>query len=95
MLTKEIIINGQTVKGHEIQLKNAKFISIIAKNGYIMCGYLNMDTANKFSDCAVIIKGVNSIDEMLTKEVFSISKTSDAIGVKPGMTGLDAIKLML
>jgi uncharacterized protein YunC (DUF1805 family) len=60
-----------------------------------MCGYLNIESADKFNDSAAIIKGVNSIEELLEKPVSLTSKGAQKAGIKPGMTGLQAISMML
>ena len=32
-------------------------ITIVCKKGYLMCGYLNLEAAEKFGDAAVLVSG--------------------------------------
>jgi len=95
MIERDILINDKVIKGYEIELPNAKLILLAAPKGYVMCGYLNIEASDKFNDCAAVVKGVRSIDELLAKEVFSVSVAAGKKGIKPGMTGLEAISLMI
>lgn len=95
MQTKDISIKGEIVKGYQIDLPNARLIAIVAKNGYLMCGYLNIEASDKFNDCAAVVKGVSSIDELLSKEVSAVSSAAMEKGIKPGMLGFNAISLMI
>jgi uncharacterized protein YunC (DUF1805 family) len=60
-----------------------------------MCGYLDMQASDRFSDFAVIVKGVKSIDELLSKEVSEVSKQASSIGIKAGMTGREALSRLV
>ena len=94
MIERDVIVDKKAIKGYEIDLPNAKLVLLAAPKGYVMCGYLSIEAADKFNDCAAIVKGVRSIDEMLSKEVFSVSIAAAKAGIKPGMTGLEAVSLM-
>ena len=52
MKIKKIKLEKGLVIGSIIQLNNAPLIVLQAKKGYVMCGYLNMNTANKIGDIA-------------------------------------------
>jgi uncharacterized protein YunC (DUF1805 family) len=95
MKTTEININNAIVIGYEIELQNAKLILAVAPKGYVMCGYLNMAGAEKLSDLAAIIKGVNSIEDLLSKPVSEVSRLAAASGIKAGMTGREALSLLV
>ena len=81
--------------GYEIDLQHAKLILAVAPKGYVMCGYLNMAGADKFNDLAAIVKGVNSIEDLLSKEISEVSKLAAAKGIKPGMTGRQALTFLI
>ncbi|MFH0986649.1 MAG: DUF1805 domain-containing protein, partial [Candidatus Micrarchaeota archaeon] len=81
MLERDII---ETKKGAALGIKitmpNAKLILIIADSGYVSCGYINPETAEKMKDCAVIVSGVDSFSDLLKKKVSYISKKAKKLG---------------
>ena len=87
ILNSEIRLKKGMVTGNLIELKNSKFIMINSINGYIMCGYLNMDTANKFGDIAGKVTGVNSIEKALDSKIIELSENAKKLGLKTGITG--------
>ncbi|MGC8565868.1 MAG: YunC family protein [Thermoplasmata archaeon] len=87
MIIEQIPLKKEMALGLKIQLGKAPLILIKARTGYIMCGYLNMDAANKLGDIAGKVSGVNDFREMLEKEVIEISERAKEMGIKPGITG--------
>lgn len=59
---------------------------ITGKKGYIMCGYLNIETAEKFGDVACIISGAD-FNEMLANPVKAVTSEGEKLGIAEGMTG--------
>jgi len=96
MQTKEIKVNGGVAEGIEISLQNnGALVLINAAKGFIMCGYLDISVANKFGNCAAIVKGVKTVDEMLQKAVVSVSDNASKLGIKEGMSGMQALMLLV
>lgn len=87
MIIEQIPLKKETAIGIQINLGKAPLILIQAKKGYIMCGYLNMETANKLGDIAGKVSGVNNFNEMLQKQVTEVSQKALELGFKVGMTG--------
>ncbi|MFN3527815.1 MAG: YunC family protein [Candidatus Altarchaeaceae archaeon] len=80
--------------GIKIDMGNANLLIIKGKKGYIMCGYLNIETANKLNDVACIVKGVKNFDDVLNSEIVEISEKAKEIGIKVGMKGKDVLKFI-
>ena len=59
------------------------------KNGYVMCGYLNMATAEAVDDAAVVVSGAN-FEALLCNPVKAVSPAAAALGIEVGMTGAQA-----
>jgi uncharacterized protein YunC (DUF1805 family) len=95
MITRDLIINDTMLHGYEIELKNAMLVVLTAPKGFIMCGYLNVEAADKFKDIAAIVRGIRSIDELLAAEISTVSIEAAKVGIKVGMTGKQAISLMI
>jgi len=34
-----------------------QLVLVVAEKGYVICGYLNMETAEKLGDCAAVVTG--------------------------------------
>ena len=83
------------VIGFEIELPNAPpLILIRGKRGFIMCGYINLDVAEKLGLVVVRVSGVSSIEEMLEKEVSNATSKAKEIGIKDGVKVKDIIDLI-
>ena len=50
--------------------------------------------ANKVGDVCAIVTGVKTNDDMLSAKVIAVSDEAAKLGVKQGMTGMDALVLM-
>jgi uncharacterized protein YunC (DUF1805 family) len=94
MITKEVKIGDDVFTGYVIELFKAPLILVKAKSGYIMCGLLDIRTAEKLGDAAAVVRGVNSVEEILQKQTSDVSPKGLEKGVTSGMTGLQALKLM-
>jgi len=77
-----------------ITLQSKNFIVLRGAKGYIMCGYLNMDAANKFNDVAVKITGVASIEEALKASAAELSTAAAAAGIKIGQPVKEILELI-
>lgn len=95
MISTEMIkLKAGTALGLKIEIGAAPLILIKAEKGYAMCGYLDMETANKLGDLAVKVKGVSSFEEMLSAKVVEISEKAMAIGIEEGMPCREALERM-
>jgi uncharacterized protein YunC (DUF1805 family) len=81
--------------GFEFEFPNASLVFAQAPRGYVMCGYLNMNTANMLGDIAAVVRGVNTVDELLAAKVQEVSDAAAKLGVKIGMTGKEALEKMM
>jgi uncharacterized protein YunC (DUF1805 family) len=89
METQMIELDYDDVVGYKIDLDNAPLILIKARTGYVMCGYLNMDVANKLGDIAGKVSGVNNFDEVLKANIIEVSEKAKKKGLKPGIKAKD------
>jgi len=90
-------IDDKTALGLTVELPEspAPLVMIIARLGFICCGFLNIDTAEKLNLAAVVISGVKSFDDMLNAEVRAATSKAQGLGIKVRMKGKDALKLLL
>ena len=86
--------NGDVI-GYDIDLGNASLIILKSRKGYVMCGYLNMDIANKLGDIAGKVTGVKTIDDALKANIVEVSYKAKKKGLKVGMTGMAFLNKLL
>lgn len=93
-MIQKIKIGNNIAIGVNLELQNANLIVIRAKKGYIMCGYLSMETANRLGDVAAKVKGIKNFDDALKAKIVEVSDKAKENGIKEGMTGREALELM-
>jgi len=67
---------------------------IIAEKGFVMCGFLNVESAEKLGVAAAVVSGVKTFDDVLNGQVKAVTSKAKSLGVEVGMKGADAIKHM-
>ena len=88
-------VDGKACLGLRVELPDSPpLLIIIADKGFIMCGFLNMDAAERLGVAAAMISGVKTFDDALNAEVRAVTSKAEKFGVKIGMRGAEALKLM-
>jgi len=94
--TTPLRINDKTAMGLKVDLPDSPpLVLIIGQTGFIMCGFLNMETAEKLNVAAATVSGVKNFDDVLEAEVKAVTSKAEMKGIKVGMKGRDAVKLLL
>ncbi len=94
MKTRDIQFDKKSAVGYQIDLPGAPLIVAKGKKGFVMCGYLDTASADKFEAAAAVVRGVKSVDDLLEKPVTDVSRTAAKLGVKPGMSGRAALEIL-
>ena len=95
MITKEIKIKNTIFKGIELELsKETKLLAITGDKGYIMCGYLNINTAQKRNDVACMVTGVKTIEDILNSNVVAITAKAQELGISMNMPVKDVLEIL-
>lgn len=63
-------------------------------NGFLACGYIDINTAEKLDEAVAIVRGVKCFDDMLIAKVQDTSPKAEALGIKKGITGKEALDLL-
>jgi uncharacterized protein YunC (DUF1805 family) len=93
MITKDITINETVFKAVQIDLsERGKLLMIIGAKGYVMCGYLNINTAQKLGDAACMVTGVKTIDDVLNANIVALTAEAQKLGIEMGMPVKDVLK---
>ncbi|MCM8796956.1 MAG: DUF1805 domain-containing protein [Candidatus Omnitrophica bacterium] len=91
---KKIRIGDKVVKAIAIRLLRHNFILLWGSRGYVMCGYLNLKTAEKFKDVAVKITGVSTIEEALQARVYACTTPAKKAGIFKGQSIKDVLRII-
>lgn len=60
-------------------------ILIKGEKGFVMCGYLNIEVAQRLGLAAAIVSGVGSFEDVLNAEIKTVTDNAKKLGVEPGM----------
>ncbi len=95
MLIEEIKLENGTALGLKMDMEHAPLLVIKAAKGFVMCGYLNIDVANKLGDVAVRVSGVRSFEDVLNSKAIDVSEAAKKLGITVGMRAKEALEKML
>ena len=89
-------INDKVAVGLRVDLPNSPPLLLIAgQTGFVMCGFLNIDVAEKVNVAAAMVSGVKTFDDVLAADIKAVTSKAQMKGIKVGMKGEDAVKLLL
>jgi len=94
-VSKSIKLDKGQATGFSIGLGVAPLILITVKKGFVMCGYLNINTANKLGDIAARVTGVKSFDDVLNADVVELSENAKKMDLKEGMKARDSLNAII
>ncbi len=94
MVVEDIKLENGTAVGLKFKLQNAPLVLVKAERGFVMCGYLNMDVADRLGDIACKVSGVSNFDNLLEAEIIELTEKAKDIGIQPGMHGKEALERM-
>lgn len=86
-------MNLDAFEKFHVALKSPLLV-IKAPKGVMGCGYLNIETFNRTGEAAVIVRGVNTHEDMLKAKVVAVSDAAGALGIEVGITGEEALEKM-
>ena len=98
MITTELLnVNGKDVEAVCIKAPGGEghpnMLVLVARKGYIMCGYLNREAAESFGDAAAVISGSN-FEELLANPVKAVTPEAEKLGIKVGMSGEEVCDIL-
>ena len=88
----QIFVEGKPFQGLKVGLKNLPPLLLIeGANGFVMCGYLNIDAAESLGAIAAVVSGVKSFEDVLDAEIKTSTTKAKALGLEPGRVVRDVI----
>jgi len=89
-------VYDETCLGVRVELPGSPpLLLVVAERGFVMCGFLNVDAAERLGVAAAVVSGVKSFEDVLDAEVKAVTSKAKALGVTVRMKGVDALKCML
>ncbi|MEM4713907.1 MAG: DUF1805 domain-containing protein, partial [Candidatus Bathyarchaeia archaeon] len=68
---------------------------VLAEKGFVMCGFLNIEAAERLGVAAAMVTGVKTFEDVLKAEVKAATTRAKGLGIQSGMRGAEALKRML
>lgn len=92
---EKIVIDGCEFEGYKIATQNGNFLIIKGPAGFLGCGYVNIEAANRLGDRVAIVTGVKTFESMFSAQVIKVSHKAAEAGIMEGMTGQEALLKMI
>ncbi len=89
----EAKMNWTGLSKEKIELARPLLI-VKGSKGFLACAYISTDSCNKTEEACAIVSGVTTHEDMLDKEIKAVSVRAEALGIKVGMKGRDALERM-
>jgi uncharacterized protein YunC (DUF1805 family) len=81
----KLVVDGKTFQAMKSTLPELPPLLLIkGEKGFIMCGYLNIEVAEKLGAAAATVSGVNSFTDVLNAEIKAATSNAKKLGVEPG-----------
>lgn len=99
----QTLINVASVKvgdkaclGVKVELpESPPLLLVVAEKGFVMCGFLNIEAAERLGVAAAMVSGVKTFEDVLNAEVKAATTKAKSLGIQPGMRGAEALTRML
>jgi uncharacterized protein YunC (DUF1805 family) len=92
---ESIKADGKPCMGMKVDLpESPPLLLIIAEKGFVMCGFLNIEAAERLNVVAAMVSGVKSFEDVLNAQVKAVTSKAKNLGAEAGMKGSEALKYM-
>jgi uncharacterized protein YunC (DUF1805 family) len=93
---KSVRVDGKSCMGLRVDLPEspAPLLLVIAEKGFVMCGFLNVEAAERIGVSAAMVSGVKTFDDVLSAPIKAVTSKARSLGVQEEMKGEDALKSM-
>jgi uncharacterized protein YunC (DUF1805 family) len=88
-------VDGKACLGLKVDLPESPPLLLIrAEKGFVMCGFLNVEAAERLGVSAAMVSGVKTFEDVLNAQVKAATTKAKNSGVETGMKGSEALKHM-
>jgi uncharacterized protein YunC (DUF1805 family) len=90
---ESIRVDGKSFMGMKVELpESPPLLLIVAEKGFVMCGFLNVEAAERLNVAAAMVSGVKTFDDVLNAQVKAVTSKAKSLGVEVGMKGAEALR---
>ena len=90
---EKIKIDDETVLGLKVELPDSPpLLLMVGEKGFVMCGYLNVEVAERLQVAAAMVSGVKSFQDVLEAEIKAATSKAREMGISLGMKGRETLK---
>jgi len=76
---------GKKFEFFKIELFTAPLLLLKGGKGFIMCGYLNIEAADRLGEAAARVTGVKDLESFLQAKLVEVTKNAESLGLYKGM----------
>ncbi len=88
-------VGDKACLGVRVELPDSPpLLAVTADKGFVMCGFLNVEAAERLGVCAAMVSGVKTFEDILNAQVKAATSKAKSFGVEIGMTGAKALQHM-
>ncbi len=81
----KIVVDGASFIGLKAELEGLPPLLLIkGEKGFVMCGYLSIEVAEKLGAVAAVVSGVKSFEDVLNAEIKVATTKAKTLGLEPG-----------
>ena len=93
---EKLDVEGKGILGLKVELPDSPpLLLIVGDKGFIMCGYLNIEVAEKLQVAAAVVSGVKNFDDVLNAEIKAVTSRAKELGINVGLKGKEALKKLI
>lgn len=91
--------NGTAI-GISNRWERGQYCSILTRLGIVGCGIYDLKTPAEFGQAIAIARGtpaqpLTEPEDLFDAKIVGVTPQAEALGIRPGMTGREAVELML
>jgi uncharacterized protein YunC (DUF1805 family) len=99
-VNRELTFQNGTAIGISNRWNKGQYCSILSEAGIVGCGIYDIPTAAEFDLAVAIAKGTPESplvepEDLFDAKIVNLTPKAEAYGIKIGMTGKEAVELML
>ena len=93
---EQLKIADKSATGLRVELPDSPpLVAIIGSKGFVMCGFLNIEAAEKLNVTASMVSGVKTFEDVLKAEIKAATSKAKMKGITVRMKGEEAIRLLV
>lgn len=91
----QIKVGDKILLALKVEMPEAPPLLLIkGERGFVMCGYLNLEAAERLGVAAAVVTGVKSFEDVLNSQIKGATTKASALGLQIGKKAGDVIGLI-